>query len=155
MAFQLLLRATSALTCLLLLSPYSAYAQSSSAASSTSSSSSSAPASTTSAATSSTGKNTKRGLSYPDSDNIADILNINQTNSLISWQYDWGLTPPANLAESGVQYVPMQWGSGGIENLSATLSAQKADVLLVRISSTPSSPSTLLIRLTDFQRARL
>jgi len=130
MAFQLLLRATSALTCLLLLSPYSAYAQSSSAASSTSSSSSSAPASTTSAATSSTGKNTKRGLSYPDSDNIADILNINQTNSLISWQYDWGLTPPANLAESGVQYVPMQWGSGGIENLSATLSAQKADVLL-------------------------
>ncbi|GAW00151.1 glycoside hydrolase family 128 protein [Lentinula edodes] len=52
------------------------------------------------------------------------------TKSVISWQYDWGLTPPTNLAQSGIEYVPMQWGSGGIENLSAAVKAQGTNVLL-------------------------
>ncbi|KAF8827509.1 hypothetical protein HHX47_DHR4000179 [Lentinula edodes] len=93
----------------------------------TSTATSSSAASTT---ISSTGKNTKRGLSYPSTDNIPDILNVNQTKSVISWQYDWGLTPPTNLAQSGIEYVPMQWGSGGIENLSAAVKAQGTNVLL-------------------------
>lgn len=137
MAFQKPLRVASVLTFLLSFS-YPILAQNSSSASSSAASSASSSATSTaafstssSAPTTAAGKNAKRGLSYPDSDNIADILNINQTNSLISWQYDWGITPPPNLAQSGVQYVPMQWGSGGIENLSDAVTAQGAQILLV------------------------
>jgi len=136
MAFQKPLRVASVLTFLLSFS-YPILAQNSSSASSSAASSASSSATSTaafstssSAPTTAAGKNAKRGLSYPDSDNIADILNINQTNSLISWQYDWGITPPPNLAQSGVQYVPMQWGSGGIENLSDAVTAQGAQILL-------------------------
>ncbi|KAF5344980.1 hypothetical protein D9757_013788 [Collybiopsis confluens] len=87
-------------------------------------------ASTTAAPTTSAGKNAKRGLSYPGTDNPQDVMNINQTKSQISWQYDWGLAPPLNLAQSGVEYIPMQWGSSGIENLSQALQSMGAKTLL-------------------------
>ncbi|KAF9071195.1 glycosyl hydrolase catalytic core-domain-containing protein [Rhodocollybia butyracea] len=138
MAFHLFARVSLVLTCLSLL-PSSTYASPASGSTSSTSSTSAtsttfsatAVISTTSAApTTSNGKNAKRGLSYPDTDNLADVLNINQTKGLVSWQYDWGLTPPPNLAQSGIQYIPMQWGSGGIENLSQALQAQNATILL-------------------------
>ncbi|KAJ3777952.1 glycosyl hydrolase catalytic core-domain-containing protein [Lentinula raphanica] len=117
-------------TLIYLLAFHSSCLVSASPASGSATVSSTSTASTTAAATSTSGKNSKRGLSYPSTDNIPDVLNINQTKSVISWQYDWGLTPPPNLAQSGVEYVPMQWGSGGIDNLSVAIKAQGANVLL-------------------------
>lgn len=72
-----------------------------------------------------------RGLTFPAANNPADVLNINQTHSLISWVYDWGLDAPAYLADSGIEYVPMQWGAGNIENLAASVKAQGSKVILV------------------------
>ncbi|THV03872.1 hypothetical protein K435DRAFT_240184 [Dendrothele bispora CBS 962.96] len=75
-------------------------------------------------------KNAKRGVSFPSSNNQADIQNLNQTKSEISWQYDWGIYPAPFLAESGIEYVPMQWGAGGIENLSNAMASQQSKHLL-------------------------
>ncbi|KIK57165.1 glycoside hydrolase family 128 protein [Collybiopsis luxurians FD-317 M1] len=157
MAFSLISRLTLVVACLSLIAvPAAAVPNSGSASSSASSSSAAAssgssnstvaasntPASTTQAGTTATsatttaaptttnGKNAKRGLSYVGTDNTQDVLNINQTKSVVSWQYDWGLIPPANLAQSGVEYIPMQWGSSGIENLSQTVQAYGIKTLL-------------------------
>lgn len=75
-------------------------------------------------------KTSKRGLSFPAANNPADVLNINQTRSQISWVYDWGLNVPTYLAESNLEYVPMQWGAGNIENLAATLEKQGSKIVL-------------------------
>ncbi|KAG7088283.1 hypothetical protein E1B28_012296 [Marasmius oreades] len=75
-------------------------------------------------------KNAKRGLSFASVDNTADVLNFNQTASEISWIYDWGTPVPPYLASSGVEYIPMQWGAGNIENLSTTVKAQGSKVIL-------------------------
>ncbi|KAF5330263.1 hypothetical protein D9758_014448 [Tetrapyrgos nigripes] len=74
-------------------------------------------------------KDQKRGISFPANDNAADIQNLNQSKSAVTWQYDWGIYNPF-LAESGIEYVPMQWGAGGIENLSNAMASQKAKYLL-------------------------
>ena len=76
-------------------------------------------------------KTSKRGLTFPATDNAADLLNINQTHSQISWVYDWGLNIPSYLATSNLEYVPMQWGGGNIQNLSSTLQAQGSKTVLV------------------------
>ena len=75
-------------------------------------------------------KNPKRGLGFaatPD-----DIINANQSASAISWQYNWASMPPAYLATSNVKYIPMQWGSSGIQAFSDDVQAQEADTILVR-----------------------
>jgi hypothetical protein len=75
-------------------------------------------------------KNPKRGLAFaatPD-----DIINANQSASVISWQYNWASMPPAYLATSNVKYIPMQWGSSGIQAFADDVQAQEADVILVR-----------------------
>ncbi|KAK7056933.1 hypothetical protein VNI00_002651 [Paramarasmius palmivorus] len=77
-----------------------------------------------------TSKNPKRGLAYPSANNQADILNFNQTDSHISWVYDWGLHEPSYLAASNVEYIPMQWGSGNVENISTAVQAEGIKTLL-------------------------
>ncbi|KAI3616240.1 atrazine chlorohydrolase guanine deaminase [Moniliophthora roreri] len=75
-------------------------------------------------------KDPKRGIAYPSANNNADVLNYNQTDNHISWQYDWGLHVPPYLASSGIEYIPMQWGAGNIENLSTAIQAEGAKILL-------------------------
>ena len=75
-------------------------------------------------------KNPKRGLGFaatPD-----DIINANQSTSIVSWQYNWASMPPAYLATSNIKYIPMQWGSSGIQAFSDDVQAQEADTILVR-----------------------
>ena len=76
------------------------------------------------------GKNAKRGLGFAASPN--DIINVNQSASVISWQYNWANMPPAYLATSNIEYIPMQWGSSGIQAFSDDVLAQEVDAVLVR-----------------------
>jgi hypothetical protein len=76
------------------------------------------------------GKNSKRGLGFaatPD-----DIINANQSASIISWLYNWGTMPPDYLATSNIPYIPMQWGSSGIEGFADDVQTQGVDTVLVR-----------------------
>ncbi|EAU92344.1 glycosyl hydrolase 53 domain-containing protein [Coprinopsis cinerea okayama7 len=75
-------------------------------------------------------KNPKRGLAFAASKSPMDIHNANQTASLISWQYNWANIPPAYLATSNIPFVPMQWGSGAIDNFVDAVRAQGAEVVL-------------------------
>jgi hypothetical protein len=75
-------------------------------------------------------KNPKRGLGFAASPD--DIINVNQSASVISWQYNWESMPPAYLATSNIKYIPMQWGSSEIQAFSDHVLAQEADVILVR-----------------------
>ncbi|KAF6754222.1 glycosyl hydrolase catalytic core-domain-containing protein [Ephemerocybe angulata] len=74
-------------------------------------------------------KNPKRGIAYA-SDVAGDVINANQTASVISWQYDWANLPPAYLATSNIKYIPMQWGAGSIDKLVDAVRAQGADTVL-------------------------
>ncbi|KAJ2930622.1 hypothetical protein H1R20_g6470, partial [Candolleomyces eurysporus] len=74
-------------------------------------------------------KNPKRGLAFA-AELPGDILNVNQTASVISWQYDWANLPPAYLATSNIKYIPMQWGSGSIDRFVDAVRAQGADTIL-------------------------
>ncbi|KAG5652200.1 hypothetical protein H0H81_005935 [Sphagnurus paluster] len=75
----------------------------------------------------------KRGLAFSDEDTPGDLNNANQTKSQISWQYDWGNSPPAYIAVSNIQYIPMQWGSGNIELFADAVEAQGAKTVLPRL----------------------
>ncbi|KAJ2917810.1 hypothetical protein MD484_g2576, partial [Candolleomyces efflorescens] len=75
------------------------------------------------------GKNPKRGLAFA-AETAGDILNVNQTASVISWQYDWANLPPPYLATSNIKYIPMQWGSGSIDRFVDAVRAQGADTIL-------------------------
>lgn len=101
-------------------------------------------------------KNPKRGLAFAAGDTPSDILNANQTQSVVSWQYDWSNSPPEYLKESDIEYVAMQWGSGDIENLMGKVQSSGAKVVLVggdylirgagvklrnRVSTSPTSPT--------------
>ncbi|KAG6911304.1 hypothetical protein DXG01_002143 [Tephrocybe rancida] len=77
----------------------------------------------------------KRGMAFSAPDTPGDIANANQTKSQISWQYDWGSTPPAYMAIDGIEYIPMQWGSVGIEGFANTVKVQGAKTILVRLNS--------------------
>ncbi|KAF9498993.1 hypothetical protein BDN71DRAFT_262270 [Pleurotus eryngii] len=70
-------------------------------------------------------KNPKRGLAFADSNNARDLVHANQSNSAITWQYDWLASPSSTLASSGIQYVPMQWGIFGIQNLANSVKGAK------------------------------
>ncbi|KAF7314484.1 Glycosyl hydrolase 53-domain-containing protein [Mycena kentingensis (nom. inval.)] len=74
-------------------------------------------------------KQSKRGLAYA-SDNTTDIRRANTTSSVVSWVYNWALNPPDYLASSGIEYIPMQWGAEGIENLAVTVKGLGAKTLL-------------------------
>ncbi|KAH9486438.1 Alkali-sensitive linkage protein 1 [Psilocybe cubensis] len=74
-------------------------------------------------------KNPKRGLGYAGTV-PGDIINANQTNSLISWEYNWSNLPPDYLATSNIPYVPMQWGSVGIDTFADNVKAQGAKTIL-------------------------
>ncbi|KDR82675.1 hypothetical protein GALMADRAFT_134252 [Galerina marginata CBS 339.88] len=58
-----------------------------------------------------------------------DIRTANTTTSVISWQYNWGTSPPDYLAKSGIPYIPMQWGSYGVETFGATVKMQGATTI--------------------------
>ena len=97
-------------------------------------------------------KNPKRGLGFsatPD-----DIINANQSASVISWQYNWASMPPTYLATSNVKSIPMQWGSSGIQAFSDDVRAQEADVILVRLFSSMIMTMSLTVKILDFQRTR-
>lgn len=49
--------------------------------------------------------NAKRGIGYPAANNPADVKNFNQSQSQISWVYDWGLDAPQYLADSGGEFT--------------------------------------------------
>ncbi|KAJ7134787.1 glycosyl hydrolase catalytic core-domain-containing protein [Mycena epipterygia] len=76
-----------------------------------------------------TAKLPKRGLAYAAT-NDTDISQANQTSAVVSWVYNWGLIPPSNLADSGIEYIPMQWGAADIENLAVTVKGLGAKTLL-------------------------
>ncbi|TFK70460.1 hypothetical protein BDN72DRAFT_540155 [Pluteus cervinus] len=61
-------------------------------------------------------KNPKRGIAFAAGNTPNDILNANQSSSVTTWVYDWANTPPSYLATSGLEYVPLQWGSPNIED---------------------------------------
>ncbi|KAJ3783072.1 hypothetical protein GGU10DRAFT_405662 [Lentinula aff. detonsa] len=57
--------------------------------------------------------NAKRGIAFSDT-TTTDLSYA--ANTAISWEYNWAISPPANLP-SGIEHVPMQWGKASIENL--------------------------------------
>ncbi|KAJ6569315.1 hypothetical protein B0H19DRAFT_1373525 [Mycena capillaripes] len=74
-------------------------------------------------------KNPKRGLAYAEA-NGTDIAAANQSASVLSWVYDWGTTARPFITSSHLQYIPMQWGAGGIETFASTVIAQGAKTIL-------------------------
>ncbi|KAJ6569326.1 hypothetical protein B0H19DRAFT_1373530 [Mycena capillaripes] len=75
-------------------------------------------------------KNPKRGLAYAEADRPTDIAVANQSASVLSWVYDWGTTARPFITSSHLQYIPMQWGAGGIETFASTVIAQGAKTIL-------------------------
>ncbi|KAJ6621855.1 hypothetical protein B0H10DRAFT_1789058 [Mycena sp. CBHHK59/15] len=69
----------------------------------------------------------KRGLAFAD-DDTADISKANASASVVSWMYNWGVTPPSTT--SGIEYIPMQWGAANIENIAVTVKGLGAKTLL-------------------------
>jgi len=76
-----------------------------------------------------TSKIPKRGLAFA-ADNGTDITQANQTASVASWVYNWGINPPSDLSDSGIEYIPMQWGAAEIENLAVTVKGLGATTIL-------------------------
>jgi Glycosyl hydrolase catalytic core len=94
-------------------------------------------------------KNPKRGLGFtatPD-----DIINANQSASVISWLYNWASMPPAYLATSNIKYIPMQWGSSGIPTFSDDVQVQEADAVLVRQQFFAMKMIYLTVNVLDLQ----
>lgn len=78
-------------------------------------------------------KNPKRGLAFAAGDTPGDLVNANQSDSVITWQYNWASLPPIYLATSvsGLQYIPMQWGPADIQTFADDVATQGADTILV------------------------
>jgi len=76
----------------------------------------------------------KRGLAFAAGDTPGDLYNANQTGSHVSWIYDWASTPPAYITESHIEYIPMQWGSEGIDRFPDAVKRQGARSILVRVN---------------------
>jgi len=74
-------------------------------------------------------KNPKRGIGYAG-DVPGDIINANQTDSVITWLYNWADTPPDYIATSNISYIPMQWGSVNINKFPDAVKAQGAKTIL-------------------------
>lgn len=82
-------------------------------------------------------KNPKRGVPFSIISNTepGDIAKANQSSSAISWVYNYQASIPSYLASSGLEYIPMQWGSDGISSFVATVEAEGAKTILVSVSS--------------------
>lgn len=78
-------------------------------------------------------KNPKRGLAFAEGDNPNDIKQADQASSVVSWQYDWGQAAPDYLAKTSIPYIPMQWGTSGIETFASKVKAQGAKRILVSL----------------------
>jgi hypothetical protein len=63
----------------------------------------------------------KRGLAWFNSKACSDL----KLMSSVSWFYNWAPTPDQELAncfvELGIEYIPMQWGGGGLADLNQTI----------------------------------
>jgi len=70
----------------------------------------------------------RNGLAWP-TNNIDSISLFTQPNSQIEWIYNWSPYEPEG-GTFGLEFVPMQWGSGGIENLKSIISSQQNSILL-------------------------
>ncbi|KAG6851406.1 hypothetical protein H0H93_005804 [Arthromyces matolae] len=88
----------------------------------------------------------KRGMAFSAPDTPGDIVNANQTKSQISWQYDWGSSPPEYLAIDSIEYIPMQWGSVNIEGFADAVKTQGAKTIL---EQGPERPSSNMLSDTD------
>ncbi|KAJ8507118.1 hypothetical protein ONZ45_g10474 [Pleurotus djamor] len=76
-------------------------------------------------------KNSKRGLAFAAFSSPNDILHANQSTSAISWHYDWSSSPTSSaVAGSHIEYVPMQWGTRGIDGLEGLVRARGAKIVL-------------------------
>lgn len=74
--------------------------------------------------------NPKRGIAYVDIATASGDIAVTD-NSQISWVYAWMASPPGNLRSSGLEFVPMQWGSDGADQFISTVEAQGAKTVLV------------------------
>ncbi|TFK74872.1 hypothetical protein BDN72DRAFT_868491 [Pluteus cervinus] len=75
-------------------------------------------------------KNPKRGLAFAEGSNPSDIWTVNQTSSVLSWQYNWGCIPQSFLPTASMQYIPMQWGLDGIGSFASTVRSKNAKIIL-------------------------
>lgn len=96
----------------------------------TSTPSKSSSTSTSGSIPTSTLKTSKRGLAFSTGDTPGDLNNANQTNSVITWQYDWGSIPATYITDSHIEYVPMQWGSYNAGAFSNAVKSQGAKTIL-------------------------
>jgi len=71
--------------------------------------------------------NSKRGLCFAQS-NGNDISQAE--NSRTSWIYNWGTSPPSYLQNTGMTYIPMQWGTAGADSFQSTVLSQGAKTVL-------------------------
>jgi len=66
-------------------------------------------------------RTSKRGIAWFDSHSCSDLQNLKG----ISWLYNWGLLPDANLVpcmnQLGIEFVPLIWGSSGMGDLKTML----------------------------------
>ena len=80
-------------------------------------------------------KNPKRGLAFAATNSPLDIINANQSASVVSWQYNWNSFPPVYLATSNIPFVPMQWGSASIDSFQGAVDSQGSKVILASRSN--------------------
>lgn len=90
-------------------------------------------------------KNPKRGLAFAEGDNPNDIKKVDQASSVVSWQYDWGQAAPDYLAKTSIPYIPMQWGTNGIETFASKVKAQGAKRILVSLLLSSYTGSALML----------
>jgi len=68
-------------------------------------------------------RKSKRGLAWFNSQLCSDLKLMKS----VSWFYNWSPTPDQNLLpcmkELGIEFVPMQWGGGGIADLAQEIYA--------------------------------
>jgi hypothetical protein len=74
--------------------------------------------------------NHKRGIAFAES-NGNDIGKT--ANSQISWVYAWEASPQAFLKNSGLEFIPMQWGSAGADQFVSIVKGLGAKTVLVSI----------------------
>jgi len=63
----------------------------------------------------------KRGLAWFNSKSCSDLKLMKS----VSWFYNWAPTPDQEMVncflELGIEYIPMQWGGGGLPDLNQTI----------------------------------
>ena len=72
--------------------------------------------------------NSKRGLAWPREGKQEDVLPFTKPGSKISWLYNW--SPHGTKNAESLQFVPMQWNAGGIDELQRNVKRDNAQTLL-------------------------